>query len=104
MLIQYNIKGTDVFDEKLYPEIVKEVEELSHRLFNIGSDQKAAIVISLVKDHSIKTALLNTNQELVRMVHSSSSKTSHLESLFGSSRSNGDFQRGLETYIGLVIK
>jgi hypothetical protein len=104
MLIQYNIKDTDVFDVKFYPEIVKEVEDLGHRLFNIASDQKAFIVISLVKDHSIKTVLLNTNRELVRMVQSSGVRTSQMESLFASCRGNRDFVNGLETYIGLVIK
>jgi hypothetical protein len=104
MLIQYNIKDADVFDEKLYPEIVKEVTELSQRLFNVGSDQKAFIVISLVKDHSVKTSLLNKNQELVRMVQKSGTKTSHLESLFTSCKGNRVFLHDLEAYIGLVIK
>jgi hypothetical protein len=104
MSVQYNVGDTDVFDEKLYPEIVREVEELNQHLFNLGSDQKASIVISLVKDHSVKTVLLNTNRELVRMVQSSRVRTSHLESLFASCRRNHIFLHGLETYIGQVVR
>ncbi len=103
MFTRYSVTSADRFDESLYPIVIKEIDALRQGLFNIGSDHKAAIVISLLKDHCVKTVLLERNRELVRIVQSGQVPAPHLESLFNASRGNTEFVKGLEMYIGLKI-
>lgn len=99
MLIKYNIERNASFQEQLYPNVTREMDDLKKRLHEIKSAQKTAIVISLLKDHCIKTEWLDANKQLVTLLTSGSLPTSHLESLFISCKENANFTAGLETYI-----
>lgn len=103
MLKLYNIKNSDTFDASHYPDVEKEIEELTHTLVNIRSEHKAGIVISLLKDYSIKTEWLERDRELARLVRSSAVETSHLESLFSACKDKPKFLEGLETYLRLKL-
>jgi hypothetical protein len=82
MLAKYIVKDTDSFDEHQCPNVVMEITKLQQSLVSIKSVHKVQIVISLLKDHSIKTDLLSINKELARLQTSGALPTSHLESLF----------------------
>jgi hypothetical protein len=99
MFIQYSIKDTDRFDELQFPGVVREIAGLHQSVWKIKSAEKTAIIISLLKDHSIKTEWLQANKELARLLTSGALPTSHLESLFGSCKDNPTFRKGLEDYI-----
>lgn len=99
MFIRYYINDTDRFEESLYPVVVSEITGLHKSLLKIRSYQKIRIVISLLRDHSIKTVWLAGNKELASLLTSGSLATSHLESLFEASKGNQKFLDDLETYI-----
>jgi hypothetical protein len=96
---QYTINDTDNFDEHRYPQVVGEIDGLQGRLCDIKGANKVSIIISLLKDHCIKTEWLEGNKQLTRVLTSGSVPTSHVESLFSSCRHNAKFMSGLEVYI-----
>ena len=99
MFIQYSIKETDIFDQKLYPRVIKEINGLQDRLQKIQSLQKTAIIISLLKEHSLRTDWLDSNTKLAGLLTSGELPTLHLESLFNASKDNQNFTEGLEDYL-----
>lgn len=103
MFSQYAIKENDIFLEKRYPQVAKEILGLRINLREIRGMNKIGIVISMMKDHCIKTELLDGNKQLASMLTSGFLQTSHLESLFDSCRQNKRFMSELETYIALKL-
>lgn len=99
MFTPYVIKDADSFDEHLYPGITVEIDALRENLREIKGSPKTLIVISLLKDHSIKTEWLEDNKQLVARINSGSLHTTHLESLFSACKHNAKFLSGLEAYI-----
>lgn len=96
---QYTVIPTDTFDERLYPEVISEVNRLEAGLSKFHSSNKVSIVISILKDHCIKTEWLNDNRQLAKLLTSGFLGTTHFEALFNSSRNNPGFISGLEAYI-----
>ena len=99
MFIQYSIKETDIFDQQLYPRVITEINGLQDRLQKIQSLQKTAIIISLLKEHSLRTDWLDSNTKLAGLLTSGELPTLHLESLFNASKDNQNFTEGLEDYL-----
>lgn len=99
MFIQYSIKETDIFDQQLYPRVIKEINGLQDRLQKVQSLQKTAIIISLLKEHSLRTDWLDSNTKLAGLLTSGELPTLHLESLFNASKDNQNFTEGLEDYL-----
>lgn len=100
---KYTITETDNFDEHLYPQVAGEIDGLQGRLCEIKGANKVSIIISLLKDHCIKTEWLDGNKQLAWMLTSGFIPTSHVESLFSSCKHNADFLSGLESYIRTKI-
>jgi hypothetical protein len=100
---QYAIKETDNFNEVRYPLVAREIDGLQVGLRDITSVHKTGIVISLLKDHCIKTEWLDSNKQLASMLTSGSLQTSQLESLFDSCKQNRKFLSELETYIAIKL-
>ena len=103
IFIQYDIKDTDSFQESIYPRVVLEINHLQERLRDIKSDHKTGIVISLLKDHCIKTDWLDGNKQLASMLTSGFLQTSQLESLFDSCKQHKSFLSELEAYIAIKL-
>jgi hypothetical protein len=99
MIHTYKIKELDTFIEQLYPNVVEEVIGIRKRSAEMKSPHKADIIVSFLKDHSIKSEWLQTNKDISKLMTSGSLNVSHLESLFGSCRQNAIFLSGLESYI-----
>jgi hypothetical protein len=99
MYTKYSTKGAERFDELLYPGVTSEVSNLRLQLVGIESAQKAAIVISLLKDHSIRTEWLHLNRKLAKLILSGSLSTSHVESLFNACSDNPKFTKSFENFI-----
>lgn len=96
---KYTINETDNFDEGLYPQVAGEIEGLHGSLIAIKGTNKVSIIISLLKDHCIKTEWLDGNKQLAMLLTSGVLQTSHLESLFNSCKHNTNFTSGLEAYM-----
>ena len=93
------IKDNEVFNPANYPNAVSELSALKLGTEETAIYFKAEIIISYLKDHSLNAAWLEANPTLSRMITSGFFKTSHLESLFESSRRNKTFLNNFEEYI-----
>jgi hypothetical protein len=94
------IKDYEKFSPANHPIAFHELSVLSQGIAHIAIYFKVEIIISYLKDHSLKTNWVEANPALARMITSGFFKTSHLESLFESCRNNKDFLNDFEGHIG----
>lgn len=99
MFAQYAVNAIDHFDERLYPHVVGEINQLQGSLCEIHSANKARVIISLLKDHCIKTEWLDDNKQLAWMLTTGMLPTSHVESLFNCCKHNKKFLSEFENFI-----
>ena len=97
------IQECETFNPTNYPNAMQELSALNQAISDIPVYYKVEIIVSFLKDHSLKTVWLNANPALARMMTSGFFKTSHLESLFESCRKNKDFLNSLEHYISRLL-
>jgi hypothetical protein len=64
---------------------------------------KAEIVISYLRDHSLKNEWISANPEVVKFLLSSSFVTVHMESLFNYCRLKPDYRQSFESYIKTIL-
>jgi hypothetical protein len=93
------INDTDVFDERDFPEITFELLSLKQKVSGLEGQHKEEIIISYLKDHSIKTTWVETYPKLTAIMISSTLPVLHLEHLFESCRKNTAFLAAFENYI-----
>jgi hypothetical protein len=103
MFAAYPIKDTDMFLIDRYPEVGSELFVICKHLNDMKGDHKAEIVISFLKDHSIRTAWFTGNDDVVKMITSGFLKTNHSEALFASCRHNRAFADDFERYISSLL-
>ena len=103
MFDSYKIKDADVFSIHRYPEVENEIAVVSQQLSKLKADHKSEIVISFLKDHSIRTAWLQSSHDVVRMMTSGALKTKQTEALFNACRQNNEFRTGFELYISSTV-
>lgn len=93
------IKGDEKFDPANYPKAFYELSVLHQGIAHIAIYFKVEIIISYLKSHSLKTDWVEANPALSRMITSGFFKTSNLESLFESCRTNNVFLKDFEDHI-----
>jgi len=93
------IKDCEKFSPANYPKAFHELSVLNQGISDIAIYFKVEIIISYLKDHSLKTDWIEANPALTRMMTSGFFKTSQLESLFESFRNNKVFLYDFEEYI-----
>jgi hypothetical protein len=93
------LKSEDVFYETESPEMMKELSALGKLTANTPVYFKAEIIISFLKNHSLKNKWIEANPALAELMISGSSATGHIESLFESSRNKKNFLFAYENYI-----
>ncbi|HUR31274.1 MAG TPA: hypothetical protein VMZ69_07560 [Saprospiraceae bacterium] len=93
------IKDYEKFDPANYPKEFHELSVLNQGIAEIAVYFKVEIIISYLKDHSLKTDWVEANPALSRMITSGFFKTSYLEALFESCRNNKSFLNDFEDYI-----
>jgi hypothetical protein len=96
-------KSEDVFYENESPEMIKELLALGVLTAHTPVYFKAEIIISFLKNHSLKNKWIEANPVLAELMISGSSVTTHLESLFESARGKKDFLLAYESYIKTQI-
>lgn len=94
-----NIKDYEKFSSANYPKAFHELSVLNQGIADIAIYFKVEIIISYLKDHSLKTDWVEANPGLSRMITSGFFKTSHLESLFDFCRNNKAFLNDFEDHI-----
>ena len=97
------INDSETFDISRYPEVESEMAIISKHLHNLRADHKTEIVISFLKDHSIKTSWLVESDKVVKMMRSGFFKTSSIETLFTACKHNARFLEEFERYIRLAL-
>jgi hypothetical protein len=93
------IKDNEKFNPANYPKVFHELSVLNQGILHIAIYFKVEIIISYLKDHSLKTDWIEANPALARMITSGFLKTSHLESLFESCRNHKVFLKDFEDHI-----
>ena len=93
----------DVFSASRYPEMAKELSVLKEDAAHTPIYFKVEIIISYLKNHSIKNKWIRVNPTLAALMISNSSKTAHIESLFEFYRFRQLPLKNYETYIRHVF-
>lgn len=104
MYIKYDIQDTATFDQASYRDVTSELTTLISGISHIDSAYKSAIVISYLKDHSVRMEWLTGNNKLTKAITSRSHNTSHIEALFEGCRTNKAFLNDFEAYIKMRIE
>ena len=96
---EYSIKDTDQFNAKDYSMIANEVAFIVKQTSGMLPAYKEDIIISYLKDHSIKNIWITSNPLLANLVTSNVLPTSNIEALFDASRTNPVFRKQLEAFL-----
>jgi hypothetical protein len=96
---EYSIKDTDQFNAKDYSIIANEVAFIVKQTSGMLPAYKEDIIISYLKDHSIKNIWITANPLLANLVTSNVLLTSNIEALFDASRTNMVFKKQFETFL-----
>ena len=104
MFNKYEVNASDRFDQKVYPNVLIELDAIHKSTQRMSGDNKSDIVISFLKDHCIKIEWIARNPKVAKFITSRSLATSHIESLFESCKGNQLFLSGFEDCIKRQLK
>jgi hypothetical protein len=96
---QYNIKNTDRFHPDDFPKVESELSDINTGIAGLPGMHKEDIILSYLKDHSLKNAWVSANPALTELFTSGRLVTTNLKSLFESCRINDRFSEELEEHI-----
>lgn len=91
--------GSDYFTTADYPDVIREVRLMVYHVSEINGRFKQEILISYLKNRSIKVDWLVDNDSFVQMITSGSLISYHTERLFESKRRDKLFLNDFEGYI-----
>jgi hypothetical protein len=94
-----NIGEVEKFNSGDYPHMVTELTKMISDVKEHPVYFKRDIIISYLKDHSIKTESIDANPFLVKQLTSGVLTTGHIERLFEGCRWNKTFRLDFESYI-----
>jgi hypothetical protein len=89
----------DVFNPDKAPEMMKELSAINKGTAHIPVYFKAEIIISYLKNHSLKNEWIVANPKLADIMINGYFKTKYIESLFEYCRMNQSFTHSYENYI-----
>jgi hypothetical protein len=95
----YHVGNNEQFSSANFPNVALELTALNEGISHIPIYFKGEILISYLKDHSLKTDWIDANPALAKLVTSGFLKTSHIEALFESCRRNKPFLSDFEAYM-----
>jgi hypothetical protein len=97
------IKESDVFEYVNFPFMVNELATIKKDLIHIPVYFKADIIISYLKNHSIKNDWIKANPELTKLITSGAFVTTHIESVFRACSNYKVFLHNFESYLRMEI-
>ena len=96
---KYLISKTDHFDPDYFSSVSEEVDAINERVEYNSAIFRVEMIISFLKDHSLKKEWVEANPALADKINSGALFTGKIESLFESCRNNPDFMQQLEIYL-----
>lgn len=100
---KYIILPADVFDPANFSFVKDEIRSINEKTENVSSVFKSDIIISFLKDHSLKNHWIDQNPQLTEMMMSGILLAGGTEALFASCIDNPVFRQDLENYINELI-
>jgi len=100
---KYLIKDTDHFDPYNFPKITEDLDTINIAMVTTPAFD-TDMLLSFLKDNSIKAEWTKTNPQLVEMINSKSLPTDNLEAMFQCCSKNPAFRKQLEEYIRSSFK
>ena len=96
---KFDTENTEIFNAGALPGMVNELAAVIQGIEDSPVYFKPQIIISYLKNHSIKTDWINANPELTAIIISGSLSTIYMESLFERHSTNKPFLEDFEAYI-----
>lgn len=96
---RFLIKEHDQFVPYDFPQIEADLDVLVTSMAKLPSLENKEMLLSFVKDHSMRTEWVNANPVLAEMISTNTLPVKNLEALFASCRRNPPFRTQLEEYI-----
>jgi hypothetical protein len=98
------VDEADRFSALNYPEVSQEMKRVACHVTSVPGVFKREILISYLKNHSIKVDWLADNDRLVKMITSGALKIRHTEQLFDARRRDKVFLVDFEGYIATELE
>ncbi len=95
----YRIKDSERFNPYNYPIVRDELQEIFKATGSFSARDKQYIIISFLKNHSLKNEWIRAHPELTSLFTEQQFATSHIEALFDSCKDNLPFMHSFEDYI-----
>ncbi len=100
---KYEISEKDIFDIGNYVDVENELNAIIGKFAAMLIPEKADIVISFLKDHSIKKKLVEQNATFIEQLTFSSLRTVNIEALFVACKTKRAFLADYEAYIRRIF-
>jgi len=96
---KYNIEDGEQFSPENCPTVVSQLTALQEGIAQLPEHNKVDIIISYLKNHSIKIDLINSNPPVTEKMTSGLFAVSHIEAYFDGCKSNQPFLLDFEHFI-----
>ena len=100
---RFLIRNDYHFDEFNYPQLQENIESIKESISHLPADFRNEMILSFVKNQSIKEEWKKTNPTLAEKISSGSLPTECLQDLFDACSDNEMFRRELESYISKML-
>jgi hypothetical protein len=101
---KYHIKDGEQFNADNYPMVTSQLIALREELAEIPAENKVSIVLSYLKNHSIRKDWINSNPKLTDKMISGSLAVSQIEAVFDSCKGNMIFLNEFENFIKMQFQ
>lgn len=99
MFQKFLIRNTGQFIPSDFPQLEESLQQLAAQLAGKYEGPKTEMILSFVKDHSIRSQQVKDYPELAKLISSGSLPLYVMETLFDSSRPYPVFRKQLEEYL-----
>lgn len=96
---KYLIGILDIFEPGNYPAVNAEIINVNQKTADSPFFYKEEIIISFLKNHSLRNDWIDANPQLTKLVTSGQIFTGNIESLFEACRDNKVFSGDLENHL-----
>lgn len=99
MFQKFLIRNTSQFIPSDFPQLEESLQQVATQLAGKYEGPKTEMILSYVKDHSIRSQQVKDHPELAKLISSGSLPLYVIETLFDSSRPHPVFRKQLEEYV-----